>query len=412
VTAPAGVAPPATSRLGAVEGLRATAAVLVVAFHLHRALLATHPGLLAGTPGLLIDRLGPLGVSIFFVLSGFLLYRPYALATLRAQPFAATAPYYVRRFVRIVPAYWLALGVFALTASYTVVSNGVDGITYFGLVQNYRSGYALRGIGVAWTLVIEVSFYLVLPWLARALRARDSATRRLIVSRQLAGIALLGAVGIGVRVWAIWIKGPVGQPDGAFAPWRSPNGWLVGYLDWFALGMLLAVVAAWVATGGRMPTPVRWLAGHAGVAWIVGFGAYAWIALTATFPPLGLPNPAMTQMLVTTLFPLAAALIVLPIALEPAGGGLRAVLRSVPFVAVGTVSYGIYLWHLIVIRWTQVWIGDGTIPRSAALQTVLVLAITGVIATLSYLVVERPLMRWSRQFSRRSRIAAVRSSPA
>jgi peptidoglycan/LPS O-acetylase OafA/YrhL len=409
VTAPVGGAP-TPGRLGAVEGLRAIAAVLVVAYHLHRALLATHPGIASGTPGLLIDRLGPLGVSIFFVLSGFLLYRPYAVATLRPGRFAATVPYYVRRFVRIFPAYWLALGAFALTASYTVVSNGVDGFTYFGLVQNYRSGYALRGIGVAWTLVIEVSFYLVLPWLARALRARAGSTRRAVVTRQLAGIAALAAMGVAVRVWAIWIKGPVGRPDGAFAPWRSPNGWLVGYLDWFALGMLLAVAAAWVATGGRVPAPVRWLAGHAGVAWTAGFGAYAVVALTAPFPAPGLPNPAVSQMLVTTVFPLAAALIVLPVALEPAGGGLRTVLRSAPFVAAGTVSYGIYLWHLIVIRWTQVWIEDGTIPHSAALQTVLVVAITGVIATLSYLAVERPLMRWSRQFSRRSEIAAVRPS--
>jgi peptidoglycan/LPS O-acetylase OafA/YrhL len=135
----------------------------------------------------------------------------------------------------------------------------------------------------------------------------------------------------------------------------------------------------------------------------MGFGAYAFVALTATFPPPGHPNPPMTQMIVTTVFPLAAALIVLPVALDPFGGGLRRVLRSRPLVMIGAISYGIYLWHLTAIRWTREWIANGSIPRSALLQAFLVVGITALAATFSFVVVERPLMRWSARLAYKSR---------
>jgi peptidoglycan/LPS O-acetylase OafA/YrhL len=392
---------PGTTRLGAVEGLRAVAATLVVAYHLHRALQLTHPGFLAGTTDTVMARLGPFGVSIFFVLSGFLLYRPYALATLRSERGPHLGTYYLRRFVRIFPAYWLALGVFVATASTQVITSRADVWTYGALLQNYRTGYLLRGIGVAWTLAIEVSFYLVLPLLAWLLRGPAGSARRALIVRQITGITALAAVGISVRIWTLWFKTPGGAQFGAFEPWRSPSAWLPGYLDWFALGMLLAAASAWAATGGGWPPVVRWLAHHAGVAWLVAAGAYVLVAFAATFPPPGLRYPPTTQMIVTTVFPLAAALMVLPIVLEPGGGGLRTILRSPPLVAIGTVSYGIYLWHLPAIRWTQSWIADGTIPRSAVIQGLLVVTITGAAATLSYVLVERPLMRWSARAGRR-----------
>jgi peptidoglycan/LPS O-acetylase OafA/YrhL len=216
-------------------------------------------------------------------------------------------------------------------------------------------------------------------------------------------MVVLACVGLAVRVWAIWIKGPSVTHDGAFRPWLAPNAWLPGYLDWFAFGMLLAVASAWVATGGVLPRAVRWWARHAGTAWSMGFGAYAFVALTATFPPPGHPNPPMTQMIVTTVFPLAAALIVLPVALDPFGGGLRRVLRSRPLVMIGAISYGIYLWHLTAIQWTREWIANGSIPRSALLQAFLVVGITALAATFSFVVVERPLMRWSARLAYKSR---------
>jgi peptidoglycan/LPS O-acetylase OafA/YrhL len=412
MAAPGALAAPA-ARLGAVEGVRAVAAVLVVAYHLAPALLSTHPGLFEGDVARWIARLGPFGVSIFFVLSGFLLYRPYAHAAIERRARPRVGAYYVRRFVRIFPAYWLALGVYIATSPGRVVRSRGDVLTFAGLVQNYRGGYLLRGLGVAWTLVIEVSFYLVLPALALLIAGRRVRSPRAAVTRQLVVLGGLALVGVATRVWALWIAPPGHFRAGAFEPWRAPHAWLPGYLDWFALGMALAVGAAWAAAGGRLPTPVRWLARHTGVAWILGVGAYTAVALHATFPAPGLASPKETQLLVTTVFPLAAAFVVLPVALDPGGGGaLRRVLGSVPLVAVGAVSYGIYLWHLIVIVWTQDWIFNGVIPRSAAEQATLVLTITGTVATLSYLLVERPLMRWSARLSHRRRLVPVPSTAA
>lgn len=397
---------PSAQRLPAIEGLRAIAAVMVLFFHLQGEVNLTHPRLIGGPFPDLFARLGPFGVAIFFCLSGFLLYRPYALATLAATPFPRLGPYYVRRFLRIFPAYWVALGVLIATANFHVVRNAADFVGFFALLQNYRTGYLLLGIGVAWTLVIEVSFYLVLPVLAVAFRGGATRSKGVLLRRQLIGVAVMGLVAVAVRVWTYWFKPSGGLRYGAYQPLRSLTHWLPGYLDWFAIGMALAVGVAWVQTGGAMVRPVRWMAQHAGVTWLVAIGGY--VVLAFVDPPRpGVAATPTVALVVGTALPLLAGLLVLPIALAPEAGGLRTVLRSRPFIAVGMVSYGIYLWHQTVIRWTRDWMTNGVIPRSALVQVLLVVTITGVLAALSYFVVERPFMQFSARWTVRRRHALV-----
>ena len=96
-------------RFPTFEGLRALAAVAVLVFH-----AATFTTTLAGESrgpaelGAWIQNLN-VGVSLFFVLSGFLLFRPFVLAHLTGAAGPATRPYLLRRLVRIFPAYWVAL---------------------------------------------------------------------------------------------------------------------------------------------------------------------------------------------------------------------------------------------------------------------------------------------------------------
>lgn len=96
----------ATGRFPCFDGLRALAALSIVVVHVSA---------YSGADGLsgfrdLLQRMDA-GVAIFFVLSGFLLYRPFVAAHLhgRAQP--ATRPYLWRRFLRIYPAYLVVLTV-------------------------------------------------------------------------------------------------------------------------------------------------------------------------------------------------------------------------------------------------------------------------------------------------------------
>jgi peptidoglycan/LPS O-acetylase OafA/YrhL len=109
-------------------------------------------------------------VRVFFMISGFLLYRPFVRARLREWEAPSTAAYFWRRLLRIVPAYWVALTAIAiwLGISYVFSARGVP--TYYGFAQVYQPGWAVGGLPQAWSLCVEVLFYVMLPawaWLMR-----------------------------------------------------------------------------------------------------------------------------------------------------------------------------------------------------------------------------------------------------
>ena len=106
-------------------------------------------------------------------------------------PGPRAAPFWGRRFLRIYPAYWVAITVAAYGIAIIKISNFQIFFTTYLLLQNYRAGLTLSGLGVEWTLVIEVSFYLALPLIAWVLRSMNSATasRQAKLAVQLVGLA-------------------------------------------------------------------------------------------------------------------------------------------------------------------------------------------------------------------------------
>ena len=117
-----------------------------------------------------------MGVAFFFVISGFLLYRPFLAARFAGRPAPRIRDYARRRVLRIVPAYWLALTVLTATVGLCGAFSR-DWWIYFGLLQNNSQATVLCGIGPAWSLCIEASFYVALPlWallMARVQRGRS-----------------------------------------------------------------------------------------------------------------------------------------------------------------------------------------------------------------------------------------------
>jgi len=407
MVAPAGAeevaVPGSPHRLRRIEGLRALAAGLVVYYHVQRAVGLTHPGIV---PAWLVpwnERLGPFGVGIFFVLSGFLLYRPFVQADLAGTPPPALGHYFLRRFTRIYPAYWVALAALFFVVGPSQLHSFSDWAVFFGLFQNYRNGSMLRGLGVAWTLVIEVSFYVTLPLIAAALRSRPGTSPGRRLARQLGGLAVMYATGVLVRTYAYWYKPTFRVRTGAFQPQWYPENTLLGYLDWFAVGMLLAVGAVWWQHRERMPGALAWCRDRVWPAWLVAVGLYGALTHWLDFPRPGSPWPYGVAMVVLTTFPWLAGLVVAPIVLAPEGRGwARRALGTRIVVAVGTISYGIYLWHLVVNLQVLHWISAGTLPRSAVLHAGIVVVATLVLAAASYVIVERPFMAWSARAGRRS----------
>ena len=143
------------------------------------------------------------GVAVFFLISGFLLYRPFARARYLRQGRPATGSYAERRALRIVPAYWVALIGTVLLLNKTggvgqpiaiLSPRGV--VSYFGFLQIYDSDTLLGGISAAWTLCVEVTFYAMLPlWAMLLRRVPCSSTQGFLRTELLAlgGLFVIGA---------------------------------------------------------------------------------------------------------------------------------------------------------------------------------------------------------------------------
>src|SRR3954471_11906406 len=154
--------PPGHPRFPLLDSMRAIAVLCV---------LVTHTSFLSGSNerawfGDFAARLD-LGVTIFFLISGFLIYRPFVNSRLNGAPKTPLAIFFERRFLRIFPAYWLALTVLAIAPGLPDVHSGHFWV-YYGLFQAYDPTWFDKGIGTAWSLSTEVAFYLLLPLYAWA----------------------------------------------------------------------------------------------------------------------------------------------------------------------------------------------------------------------------------------------------
>lgn len=330
-----------------------------------------------------------IGVSVFFVISGFLLYRQFAVSHFDHRDSPAIGAFWVRRLKRIIPAYWLAFIVVSYVLHADQVHRGVGALAvYLGFAQIYSPAYAVSGITQAWSLCTEMSFYLALPLWALLIgrKRRDPGSQMRV---ELAGLAGLFALSVIYRAVVL-------QAHGTLAL-TMPN-WLPGYADLFALGMLLAVFSAWSQATGRRPR-LLW---HPSLPWVSwGLAAAAFIGVSN----IGLPltpitnSPVGVSLLRQTLYGLFAFFIVLPAVVGRQDSGfVRRLLAFKPLALIGVVSYGIYLWHEAWIELFLRWTGD----KLFTIPLVDLVAFAGGLATLSaaasYLLVERPVLRAKLRF--------------
>ncbi len=233
------------------DGLRALAALLVVA--VHTSFASGFSG--RSWVGIYTSRL-EVGVAVFFLISGFLLYRPFAASHIAGGAAPAVGRFWVRRFLRIVPAYWLAFLVtdYVMHIDTKVHPGWHSLLIYLGLVQLYFPSHALTGLTQAWSLCTEVSFYLFVPLYA-VLVARGRRSHRQQLSRELVAVAGLFVIGLSVRFGLLHLHSHLGY---------VALEWLPACLDLFALGMFLAVLSSWFAHTKVTP---RWL-WHPAMPWV------------------------------------------------------------------------------------------------------------------------------------------------
>ncbi len=360
------------------DGIRAIAAVMVIGYH------AVFFSTWFRTPGGSFWWNLNAGVWIFFATSGFLLYRPFAIAHLREGRPVDLRGYAIRRFARIYPAYWAVLAFFTLVVPRAHVeglkgffTNATLTLTYVHLKNPFY-----EGIPPAWSLVVEVTFYAFLPLYAVFIAA--VARRWNARSTELAGIAALCAIGVAAIV-AI--------ASGVQQPWLAV---LPQHLAAFALGMLLAVLA--VAPWSERTAAAIDRAGRASwIWWTLAALVFVAIPVVVGVRPFQ-PTSTLQDVSLNVLNTILGALVVVPAVLGPQDHGLiRRLLSTKVLTFLGLVSYGLYLWHWFVLQIVLgEWLGW---PLQKGNPIVLLLVAFPVVlaaATASWYLLERPILRRAR----------------
>ncbi len=400
-------------RFASLDGFRAIAAIGVVVYHVAGYSQLTSSNTLVSK---FLNNLGNFGVATFFLLSGFLLYRPFVMKWFQDQPPPDPIIYLRHRFLRIFPAYWVALGAFILLGLVNAKSPAPDYFfTLFSLTQIYRPAYGFAGLSVAWTLAIEISFYIALPFIAAGIRliGRNARTLKMKLEAQLLGLATLAAITL---IYRAIVAGPW-QYDAKAHPFATVHLWLFNYFDWFALGMVLAVFVCWTDLGRTLPALFQRFTDTGWACWICAAACYFILMLLRDNAGAAAAVDAREttlDMFIRFFFNgMAAFFFLLPgiIGRTRTSYINRGLASTVPMY-LGTVSYGIYLWHKI---WLDYLKGDGkgvgaapTHPSFWAMLA-MVLTLSVITASISYYALERPIMKF--RDPRRLRSRAKTTAP-
>ncbi|MGA1827175.1 acyltransferase family protein [Microbacterium sp.] len=395
-------------RIVGMEGLRALAAIGVLIGHtrVHMSDFVSW--------GVAAPLMYPLlnGLTLFFALSGFLLFRPFASALLTGDKFPAIGRYATNRALRVFPAYIVITLLVSLVLGTAYVTPQLDSVESSGELIGYMTDPGLllinmtmlqtlfpfslkTGISVAWSLTVELVFYVVMPLMAIVawnIRKRTKDHQGLLIAAvPIAGMFLIGLAGKIVK-WSIF----QGFTEDERFLYEWGGNWLAvfarsfpAHADLFAFGMLAALlVAAFEAE--RIP--------HAYAARFRAAAFAAAIAMVGAsyFTPGDFKDTTLAV-------GFGAALLF--VALPARTGGPGIVAKSLDFLPlryVGLVSYSLYLWHVPVI-WLVVklgWQGPDTYP-GFFWNLGLVFAISLAFSSVTYHLIEKPALALKKRTDKR-----------
>jgi peptidoglycan/LPS O-acetylase OafA/YrhL len=331
----------------ALDGVRAIAVLAVLGFHLT----------ISAADG------GFIGVDIFFVLSGFLITTLLVLERRNTDRVALLA-FWARRIRRLLPALLVLLLLVAVYAWFVAPPEQIarirsDGLATLFYVENWHLAFttgATSPLSHTWSLAIEEQWYLIWPplflllaWLLRGRNRLLFLAALALAAGSAIDMALLGETrrayyGTDARVQALLLGAALAfLLQFAPGPARRASRFAleaVGILGVLVLGAFVAHPVAWMGRGGYL---------------VVALASVALIAAVV----------------------------------QPSSPVLRPVLSWRPLVALGLISYGVYLYHFVVI----IWLNHARTGLGPAPLAVLRVVVTLAVATVSYLVVEMPVRR-------------------
>ena len=383
----------------AMEGLRLVAAVIVVIFHCQAVSAEIRGG---GPAGMWLVRTGYFSVDALFVLSGFAQFLPFAAAGPdRRQDWRG---YAIRRFLRIVPAYYVALVLTGLYVGHFTLGAGHSGRTvgiwelllHAAFLHHFIYGVGGQvgfGINTAmWTLTAEACFYVMLPFVARR-----------FLRRPVVGLVVAFGVSVGWRVFASIVAGPHEISEHLVSQ-------VPAFAFHFALGMAAAMVAVrlreMVAVGDRLGRQIRW-GGVLGVAWGVA-ALFAWQRAADPAAHHFSQHYALWDRYMWNPIPTVAfAILIVALAVAPRWSYWP--LANPVTRWLGEATYGTYLLHILVmLEISREWktLGHAAMPLwEIGGLTVMESILLG---RLSFMLVEEPARRLGRNLAARWSSTAVR----
>ncbi|HWU17386.1 MAG TPA: acyltransferase [Devosia sp.] len=388
-------------RLLGADFLRAAACLMVLLHHVAFRMDGNNvPTPLQGVMDFAV--MGSFGVAVFFVLSGFLLARPFWRALDAGEPMPSLGIYALRRAARILPGFWLAL-IVSLVLGVTIYGfefgreELVRFVAGFFLISDWHwvTLFPVNNNGPLWSIGFEVTSYLLLPFFLAVLFAVG-------LRGWPARIAWVGVIGVVLALhWMVVQWAPIDEVERG---WRyglvgGAKAWMprfnpIGFFAIFAIGALAAGVQVKLAAMRSYWFDIIGLASIIAAGWVMaahigglneGFG---WLGVPYGFPFMPLA--------------IAVGLVALPSSVL-AGRVLDN--RVARYIA--EVSFGVYIWHFLVIGLLGQLVppafetsGENgwAIWLASSAATVV---ISFVVATLSFRLLERPVVVWARGLEQR-----------
>jgi peptidoglycan/LPS O-acetylase OafA/YrhL len=354
-----------------MDGLRGIAVIMVASFHMHGLGLVSDSlnlgGFFLDVPSRLTD-VGFLGIDLFFFLSGFALFYPYAQHLFEERPLQSLQTYAHRRASKILPSYFAALTILALV--YPLWLEPPDSLFMHWLkhaffMHNFWHGSTMSISGPFWTLAVEVQFYVLFPLMAHFLMRAPVCTTALLcilasayrIHLQLTGVAYLG-----------------------------PGYQLPAYLDLFILGSFTSRIIVGHRSKNQSLSPAEsslWTA----VTYASAIALYA-LLCTCERSDHGIWHTDFAGIL-------GIVLLVMCVGIARTFSVLRRILESPILIWFSGISYNIYLWHVSILMWCRAhplhWIQ--TMPNADTLNTLFICSIILGIAWMATEWIERPIVR-------------------
>ena len=383
------------SRIKGADGFRAVACMLVIYHHVSQRL---NPAMSPRWLQILqyIGMRGEVGVSVFFVLSGCLLATPFWNAFVGNTPQPKLRTYFQNRAARILPGYYfllafstfLAVKLIHFKIVWSRIIAGVLLVSHF----HWNTFFAAEIDPPLWTITLEIWSYILLPIVLYSIFKR---------------VRTVKAAAIGMFIWIVFLQSLQPLIIKFFMTDPYMKGWdyglaggakqwlpywnLASFFSQFLLGASAALYIAHKKSKSTEASRKYDLLTATGIL-------LAFVLIQVRLTP-GVPDPITRQPYIS---PIYAALVAFALANVPFSKYISNFLEKRFFKRVATISFGLYLWHQMIMTIIQVKMDPtyfyyGTVDVGHWADTsFLVIVISYVLASTSWKIYESPILRWSR----------------